>query len=122
MRRVFSSLLVALFSFSLIAPAVVTSNTSAKLPACCLRDGKHHCGLASHAQVPAGPSVAAARCPLFPVASAVPASQAAGLPGISRVIPSGLLRYRVSLSRVEGLSRISYSQAGQKRGPPVFFS
>ena len=39
-------LLLALFSFSLISPAVLASDADSKLPACCKRNGKHHCDAA----------------------------------------------------------------------------
>ena len=122
MRRVLASLLVALFSFSLIAPAVFASDPDSKLPACCRRDGKHHCGMASHTDSPAGPTARPARCDLFPSGGAVLASQIAGLPGISRAALTGFFSQPAALNHAETVSRISYSQAGQKRGPPVHFS
>ena len=122
MRRVFASLLVALFSFALIAPAVFASDPDSKLPACCRRDGKHHCGLASHTESPAGPAAQTARCNLFPSGGAVLTTQIAGLAGVSRVVLTGFVRQAAAIAYTETASRISYSQAGQKRGPPVLFS
>jgi hypothetical protein len=122
MRRVLASLLVALFSFSLIAPAVFASDPDSKLPACCRRAGKHHCTIATRGQSPAGPAAQTARCDLFPCSGAVPANQVAGLPGISRVVVTGLFSHPATLSRTATQSRISYSQAGQKRGPPALAS
>jgi hypothetical protein len=121
MRRVLASLLVALFSFSLIAPAVFASDADSKLPACCRRNGKHHCMMAE-TESPTGPAVHAARCALFPSSGAVPANQTAGLPGISAVVLAGFFNRPVPIARTETRSRISYSQAGQKRGPPSLFS
>jgi hypothetical protein len=115
-RRILASLLVVLFSFSLLAPALVASDTDSKLPACCRRDGKHHCTQAT------GSGFHAARCTNFPSVNAVPASQAAGLPGLSKSTLVTLVVQPVNSSRIEARSRISYSQAGQKRGPPVLFS
>ena len=40
MRRVPAILLLAVFSFSLISPALFASETESNLPACCRRDGK----------------------------------------------------------------------------------
>jgi hypothetical protein len=122
MRRVLASLLVALFSLSLIAPAVFASDPDSKLPACCRRDGKHHCGMASHAESPTSPAAQTAKCDLFPSGGAVLASQIAGLPGISRVVLTGFFSQPAAIAHAETVSRISYSQAGQKRGPPVYFS
>ena len=122
MRRILASLLVAFFSLSLIAPAVFASNAEAKLPACCLRGGKHHCGMASGSETHSGPSASAGKCIFFPSSQGVPASQVAGLPGISRVMPVGSLICPASPARTEARSRISYNQAGQKRGPPSLLS
>jgi hypothetical protein len=113
---------VALFSLSLIAPAVFASSAESKLPACCLRAGKHHCGMAGGVQTRSGPAAGASKCIFFPSTTSVPASQMAGLPGISRVMAAGIFSRAASLSRTESRSRISYSQAGQKRGPPSLFS
>lgn len=44
MRRAWASLLLAIFSFSLIAPALFAGQES-DLPACCRRLGQHHCSL-----------------------------------------------------------------------------
>ena len=119
MRRVFASLLVALFSFSLIAPAVFASDSDSKLPACCRRDGKHHCSLMAKAASQSGPALRSGPCVYFPTARATPASQFSGLPGVSRAILTGVQVGPASFCRPESLSRISYSQAGQKRGPPA---
>lgn len=70
MRRVPAILLLFLFSFSLFGPALFVDGES-NLPACCRRDGKHHCGMMSPemtgmADSPlSGPAVDAprARCP-----------------------------------------------------------
>jgi hypothetical protein len=42
MRRVLALPLLALFSFWLIVPALVSSEDS-RLPECCRRDGRHRC-------------------------------------------------------------------------------
>lgn len=123
MRRILASLLLVLFGFSLIAPATFASNADAKLPACCRRDGKHHCSMtASRAELPSGPAAQAAKCASFPSATALPASQVAAAPGVVRALFTGFVAHSVPGARTESLSRISYSQAGQKRGPPAFAS
>jgi hypothetical protein len=121
MRRVLASLLVALFSFSLIAPALFASDADSKLPACCRRNGKHHCTMAS-GQESSGPSLHAARCADFPSASALPATPIAGFPGTADAAHIGLATHLAMIAHTESRSQISYSQAGQKRGPPSLFS
>jgi hypothetical protein len=119
MRGIFATLLVALFSFSLISPVVFASDAESKLPACCRRGGKHHCEMmASQSESSSGPAVQAGRCGFFPAAPAIPASRTVSLPGVSQVIFAGLVSHPASRPQTEALCRISYSRAGQKRGPP----
>jgi hypothetical protein len=115
-RRITASLLLVLFSLSLIAPARVALDTDSKLPACCRRDGKHHCTQTT------GSGFHAARCADFPSLNALPANQAPGLPGLSGSTRIALVIRPTRSSRLAARSLISYSQTGQKRGPPVLFS
>jgi hypothetical protein len=120
MRSSFAMLLVALFSFSLIGPAVFASNGDSSLPACCRRGGKHGCAMtASQSASSSGHSVQAARCRFFPPAKAIPPGRTVNLPGVSRAISAGLLSHPASRSQTEAVYRISYSRAGQERAPPT---
>lgn len=68
MPRSIASLLLALFSFALIAPAFGTSADS-RLPECCRRAGKHHCAMSSDTGHSAPGVVFTSvrdRCPLYP--------------------------------------------------------
>lgn len=123
MRRALAFLLVALFGISLVPPAAFASDAESKLPACCRRNGKHHCAMAvGHAETTPGPAVQAARCPLFPATPAVPAHETAVVSAVSLALFHGLAVWSAPIEASETLSLISYSQAGQKRGPPAFFS
>jgi hypothetical protein len=120
MRRVWAILLLAMFSFSLIEPTAFAPDPDSKLPPCCRRDGKHHCAMtADQVASSSGPSLRADRCAVFPVAQAIPARQAVSLPGVAGVVFAGLLSHPAVTSQTEALCRISYSRAGQKRGPPA---
>ena len=58
MRRIPAILLVVLYGFSLISAAWFSPDAGSGLPACCRRDGKHHCEMtASRAEVSADHSV-----------------------------------------------------------------
>jgi hypothetical protein len=46
MRRALASVLSVLLSFPLIAPLIL-ANTDSDLPACCRRNGQHHCSASS---------------------------------------------------------------------------
>jgi hypothetical protein len=126
MRRVPAILLVFLFSFSLIAPALFPDAQS-NLPACCRRDGKHHCGMTAQdmAQTPSsGAAVEAlhAKCRFFPEGGAVlPHSDAALLAASQRAYVSLVTRIAVT-AQVEAGYRLSCNRAHQKRGPPALLS
>jgi hypothetical protein len=109
---------MAVFSFSLISPALFAADPDSKLPLCCRRAGNHHCTLLAN-QAESGPAVQPASCPFFPTASAFPATRIVGLPGISAVVSTGIVNYSVAIQRIAALCRISYSRTGQKRGPPT---
>lgn len=75
MRRAPASLLLAVIGLPLITPLLLADARS-QLPACCRRDGKHHCAMAAmiaHTAEGPGFAVSAARCPLFP--KAIPVAQ-----------------------------------------------
>ncbi len=123
MRRMLAILLMALFSLSLISPAVFALDSESKLPTCCRRNGKHHCATTpSQSESSQGPSVQAGRCPFFPAATSVPASRTVGLSGISQTAFAQLISHPASRPRTDAFYRISYSRARQKRGPPVVLS
>jgi len=68
LRRTVAILLAGLFSFSLIAP-LFSAGSDANLPACCRRNGKHHCAMAAGAaQMPSpGRSFqSGGTCPYYP--------------------------------------------------------
>ena len=123
MRRVLAMLLVAAFGFSPIAPAVFAADPDAKLPACCRRGGQHHCAMMASQSAPlSGPALRADRCGLYPPAPNVPPGQTVSLPGVSQAEFAGLWSHPASCPQTEALCRISYSRAGQKRGPPALLS
>lgn len=120
MRRISAILLMALFSFSLISPAVFAPDAESNLPACCRRSGKHHCAMtASQSESSSGPTLQTGRCPSFSTGQAVPANRTVSLPGNSQAIFAGLVSHPASRPQTQALCRISYSRAGQKRGPPT---
>jgi hypothetical protein len=129
MRRVPAILLVFVFSFSLIAPAVF-SDAESNLPACCRRDGKHHCGMtdremADMAQTPSsGLAVNAlrAKCPFFPSGGAVVPNPQAVLLTASQPARASIDSQIASPAQREAGYRISFNRSHQKRGPPSLFS
>ncbi|MCU1258919.1 MAG: hypothetical protein JWO80_1804 [Bryobacterales bacterium] len=121
MRRAFASLLLAIFSFPLIAPSLLT-NAISELPSCCRRGGKHRCAMAEKSgQVgtPNGPVLNASqpKCPLFPKAQVVPASKTILLSGAPRVCAPYLF-YLTTARHHDHRPRIVSRDPIRKRGPP----
>ena len=123
MRRMLATLLVSVLSFSLIVP-MLAGGADTDLPACCRRNGVHHCAMmdmdAAVAQ-PSGPIAKAqpVRCAYFPKGGALLPHSDAALPAVSDgrycVSRSGLtVQYRVSAGY-----GVSSGRSHQKRGPPV---
>ena len=125
MRRVPAILLLFLFSFSLFGPALFVDGES-NLPACCRRDGKHHCGMMSPemtgmADSPlSGPAVDAprARCPFFPNGGALLPHSEAALPASSQAAATATVSQFATAAQVEAGYRTSVSRSHPKRGPP----
>jgi len=126
MRRVPAILLVFLFSFSLIGPALFV-NAESNLPACCRREGKHHCGMAAQdtADVPSsGPAVDAlrAKCPFFPSGGAVVPDSGPALPAAASAAGVSSAGQIALPAEAEAGYRISFNRAHHKRGPPCLLS
>jgi hypothetical protein len=120
MRRRLAMLLVALFSFSPIAPAVFASDGDSRLPACCRRGGKHGCAMmASQPASPSGHAVQAATCRLFPPAKAIAPVRTVSLSAVSRATFAELPSHPASRSQADAVYRIAYNRAGQQRAPPI---
>src|SRR5579884_2542356 len=118
-RRFPAILLLLLFSAGLFLPAFATSSDS-KLPACCGRDGQHHC------QTPADGSASGAliqaACPVFPLAAA---SQAhAKVTGVrpARTVFAIIVAHVSARERAKATARFFFSRTRQKRGPPTLLS
>jgi hypothetical protein len=61
MRRLLASLLLVLISLSLVSP-VLASPARSDVPACCLRNGKHHCEMGAEISTQGKPGLRA-DCP-----------------------------------------------------------
>ena len=127
MRRLLSILLLAAFGLPLLAPLLAMSTPSdAWLPACCRRDGKHHCMMnlvergqfASHDPQFRAP---VDKCPYYPasVVSSHHPNPFTASTGSS--IFAALVSHPAGTAQTESKWRISRDQSRQKRGPPVLF-
>jgi len=124
MRRALAILLMLAFSLPLIAPALAFAPDESQLPACCRRNGAHHCALMSEVSVNASRRLTtiSGRCPCPPIthlALMLPhalstqhnSAIVAWMPGRTAVIREAEAGYRISFLR-----------SRQKRGPPQLAS
>jgi hypothetical protein len=118
-QRLCATLLLAIFGFPLIVP-VIRVESESKLPSCCRREGKHHCGMAGQSET----SGAALRekCPNYPGVSALPAFSNTILLNATQVFFASIVKHPSVQSQTEALQRISFSRSRQKRGPPALLS
>ena len=122
MRRFFAVLLLAIFGSFLSAPLLaLSSDAESNLPACCRRDGKHHC------MMHAGKSVFSSektlwrndeKCPSFPRAIPGVRCQLHALPASARSY-AALVSDPACNVRTEAFYKVSFDRARHKRGPPV---
>ena len=122
MQRVSATLLLALFSFFVIEPAIFADNPDSKLPACCRKSGKHHCGMSS--ETPSGIAVTSvqAKCPSFPGNGMSPVSGKAGAATPAQVFFAAILSHPAAHAQTEARYRVSSIRARHKRGPPSLLS
>lgn len=118
MRRIWATLLVAVFGFTLIGPAMFLPTGEQKLPPCCRKNGKHHCAMAQSQESTSGPSFQAGRCAFFPNDQTLPPISPAGMPKVGQAIVATVLSDRTPRPRIEKLGSLPFDRTGQKRGPP----
>jgi hypothetical protein len=120
MRRALAIFLLVGFSFPLIAPLFASGPSESSLPACCRRDGKHHCMMASM-MMGAGPSsneTVSEKCPYAPFAGVALMLPHAFAPrGVSVLLGHAVTSAAVVRDAEAGY-RISADRTRQKRGPP----
>jgi hypothetical protein len=123
MRRALASLLLAIFSVPLIAPAL-SADAELNLPECCRRGGKHHCAMMMDQAPVTGVSLRSIqpRCPLYPGAPATPAGEFVAVLKSSRTIFGAAASHPAICVRTKAGYRVSFSRSSQKRGPPVVLS
>jgi len=94
------------------------------LPACCRRDGKHHCMGKTNAQIDVGavPAVSGAqtKCPQFPKMLGVSSHNQLGLSTSSAVF-AGIVSHPALSPQTLSNYRVSMLRSHQKRGPPQSF-
>ena len=125
LRRILSIAMLVMLGAQLLGSFVaVSASVEANLPACCRRDGKHHCGMSamqrSAALTGMGTRVSAVgeKCPYYPKAMAG-ALHLPFAPERSAAIFAGICAHPTVSPQTSARYRISFSRSRQKRGPPV---
>ena len=118
MRRVWATVLVAVFSFALIGPDALGS-AERKLPPCCRSNGKHHCASAKPQTGSSDPAFQVGRCPQFSGDHAMPPLPTAAIAKLSPAVFGVVLSHPTPRPQTEALGRFAFDRAGQKRGPPL---
>lgn len=125
LRRLLSILLLVAFGLPVVSPLFAMVRTDeARLPACCRRDGKHHCMMGMSDRARQGQSVLSfgtpvEKCPYCPSALVAAHIDYLAAPTAHAVFAS-LVSHPSGIAQTESLRRISRDRSHQKRGPPAF--
>lgn len=123
MRRALALLLVLSFSGPLIAPVFTDSIDQSALPACCRRNGKHHCMMywMAMGRVPYPYRVIQDKCPYSPFAHLSILTFHGFFGESRRPAASHTSVAAASVRQAEAGYRISSHRTRNKRGPPQPF-
>jgi hypothetical protein len=127
LRKFLAIALLAVFGLPFVSPLfALTAKNEANLPACCRRDGKHHC----MSNTDERGSIAARdrqfhapmeKCPYCPTAIAIVHGNLFVAP-TAQAIFAALIAHPAVVPQVESKLRISRGRSRQKRGPPAYIS
>ena len=122
-QRFSAVLLLILFSSSLITPLLSASDPDSKFPACCRRNGRHHCSMTGSMHESSVPVVQTARCGLYPGPAVAQATRQVVLGWNARAAFWAPINQTATRPRTtSSLSCNAVSRAHQKRGPPSVLS
>jgi hypothetical protein len=126
MRRALAIFLALFFSLGPLA-ATLEGGDDARLPACCRRQGAHHCTMPAQmasmlADAASGTPVltAPSTCPAFPGSAAATPAAPQALAGSAISLPA-LLAHPHSAVSGRAAARLSQYRTRAGRGPPHFF-
>jgi hypothetical protein len=124
LRKLIAIALLVVFGLPLASSLLALSPTSeANLPACCRKNGKHHCMMSlaeQRRQQGDKPGVAAPaeKCPYCPTALLNIHSQIDFMPQAGQAIYAGLVSHPAVIAQTECKLRIACDKSRGKRGPP----
>jgi len=116
MRRILSILLLAAFGLPVIAPALALGESlDTHLPACCRRNGAHHCSMILNTSN--APTISST-CPSFPQPSATAPTNTSTAIATTPTLQILHLTSLTPTQRAETQRRLSRERSRHKRGPP----
>ena len=125
MRRLLSISLLLLLVFPIVSPLFAATPSEADLPACCRRNGKHHCAMGAMGAAQASShspttqsSTIREKCPYLLTVQA-PAHLIFTPDEIQASLYTGILSQPAAHAQTEALLKISFDRARSKRGPPA---
>jgi hypothetical protein len=120
MRRTIAISLMMLFSWTLIAP-LLASDADANLPACCRRNGRHHCMMRRMMQLTGtqrGFTAVSEKCPYRPAGACAPNSPTYK-PETASAFHARTVFHPAPAPQTVVRFRISFFRSHQRRGPPT---
>jgi hypothetical protein len=122
-RRFLSITLLVLFSLPLISPVLaLATGPGANLPACCRRNGAHHCMLKMQASESSGNGVSLSaiprRCPAYPAIVTQVQHRDLSLQAASLIFAE-IVSHPSVKTQTQARARVALDRSRQKRGPPV---
>lgn len=123
-RRLIGITLLLLFSAPLISPLLaLTASTAANLPACCRRNGAHHCMMNMDQTESSGsaPSLSAIprKCPAYP-AAVTPIQHGDLSTHAASLIFAEIVSHPSVRTQTAARARVALDRSRQKRGPPSY--
>jgi hypothetical protein len=118
MSRAIAVALLLVFTCDAVFPAL-SENAAATLPACCRRDGNHHCMTVKSDADASGLLWKAVqqRCPYFPK-NATAKNDTCPAPPPSRPVIAAVFSHPTAKAQTDARYRVSLIRGWQKRGPP----
>ena len=119
MNRIWASLLMAVFSFTLIDPGVFAYCSGQSLSPCCRMNGKHRCSMTSGPEGSSVLALRAGRCAWFRVQQTLPPVPSVGVVNLAQTVFASLVCYPTPRPQIEALGGVSFDCSSRKRGPPA---
>ncbi|MGC2163529.1 MAG: hypothetical protein WA634_16590 [Silvibacterium sp.] len=118
MRRLLAISLLMLFTAPFVMPLFGTSTAESTVPACCRRNGKHHCMMNMAWSQDRTFRTVGEKCPYSiapPAILVLPSFK----PSAAASVFAGITRHPAVVPQTEAQFRVSFDRSRQKRGPPA---